>query len=137
MSSGPFRALIIQAAVAAFAIAVTSCGAAGTMTSPPPPPPSSPTTIIGPSGGTVTSANGAVQLTFPAGALGSSLGITVDSMTDAPTDPALVAGAAYNFGPSGSQFAQPVTITIHYQPSQVPVGVGPIFIRLYLRDGDG
>lgn len=119
------------ALAAAFAALVGACGGSPTTTVTPPPA----GTTIGPSGGTVTSADGAATLTFPAGALASSTSITTAAMTNPPASPGLVTASAYDFGPSGSQFAQPVTIKLTYQPSQVPVGISPIFLRLFLRNG--
>lgn len=115
---------------------VSACGGGSGSTTPitpPPPPPAG--TSIGPAGGTVTSADGGATLTFPAGALAAAVNITTAAMTDAPASPGLITALAYNFGPTGTQFAQPVTIKLTYQPSQVPVGISPIFLRLFLRDG--
>jgi hypothetical protein len=129
------KQVVLGALVAAL---VSSCGGSPTDTvNPPPPPPSPAGTTIGPSGGTVTSSDGSAVLTFPAGALSSNLAITAVAMTDPPASPGLISALAYDFGPSGSQFAQPVTIKLTYQPSQVPVGISPIFLRLFLRDGSG
>lgn len=120
-----------------FAAVIGSCssGSPAGSGSPPPPPPPPAGTTIGAAGGTVTSTDGNAVLTFPAGALASNVAITTAAMTDPPASPGLLTALAYDFGPSGSQFAQPVTITMHYQPSQVPVGISPIFLRLFLRNG--
>ena len=112
---------------------LAACSSAGTTVTPPPPPP--PSTTIGAAGGTVSSRVGGAVLTFPAGALSANLAITTALMTDPPASPGLVSALAYDFGPSGSQFAQPVTINLHYQSSQLPAGVSPIFLRLFLRNG--
>ena len=119
------------AIAALFAALVGACGGSSTTTVTPPPA----GTPIGPSGGTVTSSDGGAALTFPAGALASSVNITTAAMTDAPASPGLISALAYNFGPSGTQFAQPVTIKMTYQPAQVPVGISPIFLRLFVRNG--
>jgi hypothetical protein len=127
------KRVAIAALVAAL---VSSCGGGATDTvNPPPPPPSPAGTTIGPSGGTVTSSDGNAVLTFPAGALSSNLAITTAVMTDPPTSPGLISALAYDFGPTGSQFAQPVTIKLTYQPSQIPVGFSPVFLRLFVRNG--
>jgi hypothetical protein len=71
--------------------------------------------MIGPSGGTVTMNN--LTLTIPAGALAANTMITV-APTAAPADYDL-ASTAYEFGPEGTTFAAPVTITIPL-PSPAP-----------------
>ena len=119
------------AIAAMFAALVGACGGSSTTTVTPPPA----GTTIGPSGGTVTSSDGVAQLIFPAGALASSVNITTATMTDAPAVSGLVSATAYDFGPSGTQFAQPVTITLKYLNSQLPTGVSPAFLGLYLRSG--
>jgi hypothetical protein len=76
---------------------------------------------VGNSGGTVsdTSGNG-VQI--PMGALSSQAMITVSSVS-APAPAGTVAvGAAVDFGPDGTTFAQPVTITLAYNASMIPAG---------------
>jgi hypothetical protein len=64
--------------------------------------------VVGTSGGTVTQ-NG-VTLTVPADAVPANVAITV-APTTAPAGYAL-ASEAFQFGPSGTTFAQPVTVTI-------------------------
>jgi hypothetical protein len=127
------RKLVLIVAVCA----ACSSSVATSTTTPPPPPPSPAGTVIGAAGGTVTSADGHAVLTFPPGALPNSVSITTEAMTDAPASSELVASRAYNFGPSGTQFNQPVTITLSYDPAQLPNGLMPTFLRLYLRDGAG
>jgi len=63
---------------------------------------------VGTSGGTVAQAG--VTLTIPSSALSTSTVITV-ATTTAPSGYTL-ASAAYQFGPSGTTFAQPVAVTI-------------------------
>jgi hypothetical protein len=67
--------------------------------------------VVGASGGGVTSTDGALQVTVPAGALPSDVTITVASAA-APGAGAL--GTTYEIGPTGTQFAMPVTLTLHY-----------------------
>jgi hypothetical protein len=64
--------------------------------------------MVGISGGTVSQAG--VTLDVPADAVASPVAITV-APTTAPTGYTL-ASQAYQFGPSGTQFTQPVTVTI-------------------------
>jgi hypothetical protein len=64
--------------------------------------------VVGPSGGLVTQAG--VMLDVPADAIPSATAITI-ATTTAPGGYTL-ASLAYQFGPSGTQFQQPVTVTI-------------------------
>ncbi len=67
-------------------------------------------TPIGATGGIARSADGAVQLTFPAGSLSDTTEIMITTVRER-TVPRLV-GPLYEFGPDGQMFASPVTITI-------------------------
>jgi hypothetical protein len=63
--------------------------------------------VIGATGGSVASADGALTVEVPAGALGGDVDVTVT-----PTDtPSGGAGPAFDIGPSGTVFAAPVTLT--------------------------
>ncbi|MEX2153662.1 MAG: hypothetical protein WD825_10010 [Gemmatimonadaceae bacterium] len=77
--------------------------------------------VIGAAGGSISAADGQVQLSIPAGALASDVGITVQPTNVAP--PAggfLVAGAIYEFGPHGVTFGSPVRVTIAYDDANLP-----------------
>jgi uncharacterized delta-60 repeat protein len=79
---------------------------------------------IGSAGGTVTGPNGA-QVAIPANALGTNTAIAVtQSNTGAPPLPTGVAavGPMFAFTPHGTTFATPATITVPFDPSQVPAG---------------
>ncbi|MFC1575920.1 Ig-like domain-containing protein, partial [Gemmatimonadota bacterium] len=78
---------------------------------------------IGPSGGTETLAAGAVTVSVPSGALSSNVQFTSTPTSSVPSTNLLVAGSAYDIGPSGTTFAMPVTITISYDPANIPEGV--------------
>ncbi|MFI5154177.1 MAG: hypothetical protein ACHQET_12630 [Chitinophagales bacterium] len=66
---------------------------------------------IGPSGGSITSSNGAVQLTIPAGALSANTIITIQPVTnECPGG----LGLGYDFLPNGTQFAKPATLSFQY-----------------------
>ncbi|MGA0557179.1 hypothetical protein ACO2Q8_11035 [Larkinella sp. VNQ87] len=67
---------------------------------------------IGPEGGSLASADGKVQVTFPAGALSQATIITIQPVSNqAPNG----LGLAYRFLPDGLQFAKPAILTITYQ----------------------
>ncbi len=62
----------------------------------------------------------------PPGALAADTTITIT-----PADPPAVArtytliGQGYEFGPSGTQFKSPATVTLHYDPAKLPAGTPP------------
>lgn len=70
--------------------------------------------FVGANGGTVSAAQGGVVLTVPAGAVGSGTALTVNPVTNPPPNPQLINGTAYELGPAGTTFAQPVTVQIQY-----------------------
>ena len=66
---------------------------------------------IGPSGGTIMSADNRIELIFPAGALEQITLISIQPTTNfAPNG----TGKAYWFNPSGIQFKKPVQLIFHY-----------------------
>ncbi len=75
---------------------------------------------IGPSGGTASSGDGRGSVTVPAGALSQDTAIAV---AVASNPPAGNIGTAYDFGPDGTNFSQPVTISITYDDANLPGGV--------------
>ena len=87
------------------------------------------------SGGTVTAEGGDVELEFPAGAVSQDFVPEVAATTSYPTDPDIVPGAAYEFGPAGTAFTQPVAITIAYDPANVPAGAQEDDLRLCKVEG--
>lgn len=84
-------------------------------------------------GGTVATPDGSVSVTIPPGATASPLGVTTDAVVIDNTVPANknVAGNAVDFGPEGTQFSVPVTITMQYDPARTP----PLFSQAALRLG--
>ncbi|MHC4716131.1 MAG: choice-of-anchor D domain-containing protein, partial [Planctomycetota bacterium] len=72
-------------------------------------------TVIGPEGGTVTGPDG-VLLQIPAGALDLEVEIWVEKVSGAP-DGFRPVGDIYEFGPSGTVFAVPVTVSLPYDES--------------------
>lgn len=87
---------------------------------PPPPPPISLRQTIGPGGGTVASSDGRVSLTIPAGALAADVQISIDEMPSPPEH--AIPGAAFEIGPTGTQFATAAILTIRYDPARLRTG---------------
>jgi hypothetical protein len=93
-------------------------------------------TTIGPAGGTVTDDDGA-GVTIPAGALTENIAITVETFTDPesgpyPTGPVPIFWGGAQFGPAGTQFSQPVSITL---PTREPLNPGDDY-QLFAYDPD-
>jgi hypothetical protein len=65
--------------------------------------------IIGGSGGALTSSDGMVTLTVPAGALSSNVTIIIGLATGVPSG---IVSQAYEIGPTGTTFAVPATLTM-------------------------
>lgn len=81
---------------------------------------------VGPGGGTISSFDGAVTLTVPAGALSEETGITIAPTTSYPNVPGLdvIAGTAFAFGPDGLTFHEPARLALGYDESNLPAGAG-------------
>jgi len=90
-------------------------------------------------GGTVATADGAVRVDIPAGALpasGTPITITLTPVASPPPAPGLVPGTAIDLGPSGTQFSQPVPVKIAYNPASLPVGTLERHLRLFTLVGN-
>ncbi len=87
--------------------------------------------LIGVAGGTVTAQNGNVVIVIPAGALAQQTAITVDPAAVVPASALVVPGSAFDLGPTGTQFAQPVAVRIKYDPTRVRTGVPQQVLGLY------
>ncbi|AMW06367.1 hypothetical protein GEMMAAP_19405 [Gemmatimonas phototrophica] len=94
------------------AIGVSACSGSDTPSPVTPPPAPVDPNVVGATGGTVTAENGAVTLQVPAGAVSASTRIAVTPRTDMSANPNV--GAAWEFGPSGTQFAAPVTMRLRF-----------------------
>ena len=81
--------------------------------------------VVGPAGGTVTSADGRATLTIPAGALTTATEITI-SPAPAPPAGTGVLGPAWQFGPEGLEFDVPVTLMLAYDATLIPDGADAV-----------
>ena len=64
--------------------------------------------------------NGLAGVTIPVAAIPADVVVTVAAAPDAPAG---YVGDAYEFGPEGTTFAEPVTIRIVYDPAKLPEGI--------------
>jgi hypothetical protein len=133
----------VRSAVAALPLAAIGCGgdraagpgkhtppqttAVGTSTG------SAASQTIGPTGGSLTSGDGQLRVTIPAGALAAATNVTIEPITAlAPW----ALGPAYRLGPAGLEFATPVSIAFHYDESQL-VGTTPQLLWIVSQDSTG
>jgi hypothetical protein len=72
--------------------------------------------VVGASGGTVATADGALTVAIPAGALAADVTVTV-TPTSSPGGGAV--GTVYEIGPTGTQFSAPVTLSLHYDAASL------------------
>ena len=72
--------------------------------------------LVGPSGGALSSSDGNLAVSIPPGALPADVTITTEPAT-APAQGAV--GTVYEIGPTGTQFAMPVTLTLHYDAANL------------------
>ena len=86
---------------------------------------------IGPEGGTLATADGAVNLDVPSGAVQAETDITVVPQPTPPAHPGLVPGTCYEFGPDGTQFSQPAQLVIEYDEASLPAGFNEADLAIY------
>ncbi|MHC5043849.1 MAG: hypothetical protein ACYTGI_15895 [Planctomycetota bacterium] len=84
--------------------------------------------VIGPEGGTVTSADGKIELVVPPGALDTELDMTLVATSFLPPAPLIL--AAFDFGPDGTEFQIPATLTFTYGEGDIPPGFTADQLRL-------
>lgn len=84
--------------------------------------PGTPDNVVGPAGGTVRLADGAVTLAVPAGALSADVEITASPIAEPERPEQVAPGSAFRLAPDGLTFAQPARLTIRYDPGALPEG---------------
>jgi hypothetical protein len=89
-------------------------------TGPTPQNPGVVTATVGAHGGTIVNATG-TGVEIPAGALPNNVQVSVSPTPQAPPPSGSTeVGTPTTFGPSGLQFAQPVTVVLAFDPSKLP-----------------
>ncbi len=87
--------------------------------------------FVGPQGGVVQGFGGTLRITVPAAALAAATALTVSQNANPPAHPKLIAGTAFDLGPNGTAFAQPVTLDITYAAGSLPAGAQAAQLRLH------
>lgn len=90
--------------------------------------------VVGASGGTVATGDGAATVVFPANAYTANTSVTIAASTTTPASTRLVPGTAFDFGPSGP-FGQPARITVKYNPASLPLGALESRLVMYTVSG--
>jgi hypothetical protein len=105
------RALRVLGWTVSAAVVVMACSPSGVD---PAPPAGTTTKVVGATGGTVATSDGAATIEIPAGALPDDVAITITPLANPPAD---AIGTAYEIGPSGTRFSKPVSIVLRHPPS--------------------
>lgn len=92
---------------------------------------------VDPGGGTIEAQGGQVSLTFPPGAVSSDVEVTVEPAPAPPADQGLLPGSAFDFGPDGLQFEEPVELTIEFDRAELPEGALEAGLAIHLAVEDG
>jgi hypothetical protein len=85
---------------------------------------------IGTSGGSISSPDGRIELTFPAGALNANTTISIQPVTN--TCPGGI-GISYHLMPDGISFSKPVNLVYHYTKEEVN-GSMPYLLYIAYQD---
>lgn len=117
-------------------VLAAACGGSDGGTSPTPTPVKDPN-VIGATGGTITASGGGAALVVPAGALAADVKITVTPKSDPVGDSRVMAGTGYEFGPEGTQFVQPVTLSLKYDKTKLPAGADQRELRVAQLTSEG
>jgi len=91
------------------------------------------TEAIGPAGGVIESADGALRVEIPAGALAAEQTVSIQAISNFA--PGKVADA-FRIRPEGTTFALPVRLTFHFTPEQI-LGSAPELLRVASQNRDG
>jgi uncharacterized protein YjdB len=91
--------------------------------------------MIGPAGGTVTSADGMAEVVIPAGALLAPADVVIEKADESGlgSDALFVDGSAYTLKPLTLQLNQPAQLRLRYNPALVPLGVFAEQLRVKAR----
>ena len=81
-------------------------------------------------GTTINGANGNVLIVLPGGAVDKDVTIGVRSALNPPVDPACIPNTAYEFGPDGINFKQPVQVMIKYSQDDLPENVSETSLKI-------
>lgn len=90
-------------------------------------------TVIGPTGGTLTTPSGNATLSVPAGTLSTNTTITISQSTEGDLPGGII--GSYEFKPDGLTFNAPVKISLKYDPTLIPEGINEGNLKLAYESG--
>ena len=93
--------------------------------------------VVSSTGGTLNVESGLVRLVLPADAVASTTNVSVVPSIAMATDPRVVKGTAFDFGPVGTTFAKPVTLVLKYDRANLPAGTEEATLEIYLSTTTG
>jgi chitodextrinase len=130
-----FKANKLLAIIASFLFMVSmgSCGGGGggggTATS----GNDSVSSVVGSTGGTLTTPTGNAVLTIPAASLSTNTTITISQSTEGDLPGGII--GSYEFKPDGLTFNAPVKISLKYDPTLIPEGINEGNLKLAYESG--
>lgn len=92
--------------------------------------------LVDAAGGQFSLSNGDVSLTIPAGAVATPVFVDAQPELTLPAIPLAIPETAFDLTPDGTQFNESVTLTIAYDPSNVPSGISEADLRVHKVVGD-
>jgi uncharacterized protein YjdB len=93
-------------------------------------------TMIGPDGGTVSSADGNVELVIPPGAVATPVDVLIEPAVETPFiyDNLFVSGTAYQIKPRGFELLVEGQLRMRFDPKKVPPGIYQDQLRIHERE---
>lgn len=91
------------------------------------------TQVIGPAGGAIESADGAVRIEVPVGALASEQSLSIQPIANHSHGKI---GGAFRLGPEDVRFALPVRLTFNFAPEEI-LGTAPQLLRVASQNNEG
>ena len=120
----------ILGVAALVATLLTGCGGGDGYGGSTPPTGDTGSAVIGAAGGTVATQSGAAKAVFPANAVTANTTVTITASSQAPANSRLIEGTAHDITSSGP-LAQPVSVTLRYDPTKLPSGALQSRLVLY------
>ncbi|HJP85487.1 MAG TPA: Ig-like domain-containing protein, partial [Gemmatimonadaceae bacterium] len=93
--------------------------------------------VVSAGGDTLNLRSGDVRVIVPPSAVTSPTDISVVESSAYAGDARVVKGTPFDFGPSGTQFAKPVSIRIKYLESNLPAGTEQAALQIHLATANG
>ncbi|HKR10040.1 MAG TPA: Ig-like domain-containing protein, partial [Gemmatimonadaceae bacterium] len=93
--------------------------------------------VVTATGDTLNLRAGEVQIVVPPNAVTAATDLSVTPSTAYASDPRVVKGTPFDFGPSGTTFAKPISIKIKYLAANLPAGTEEGALEVHLASTSG